>query len=333
MFTLSNKQRVENSNAAIEVRNAANAEVSLIANISATDSLVIPGFGKFSIPSIKSIKLRRAVAPVLEVKEFDLVAPAGVEIGDSIEVVFSLKTSRYQVDILTQKGIGTGRGFRFNTAPLTAKTTTAISAAIVAAYDSYKKQFPVSDLILNIEAGTDASDIKVSLTAGNESVSVEKLEIIKTGQGVASSLPLKIDEVATASTAVGFEGAGQGKFLEESVRMSSEANTNPFGLNTATTQVDLRGSYTEVFFEIEAEDFLGKDKARHSFNLFLNEANMLGAEQAIAKIATIAEEVAGLEDLVTVAGSTDLATDKVEGTEALIIGNTSVTTAALFIAA
>ena len=332
MFTLSNKQRVENSNAAIEVRNAANAEVSLIANISATDSLVIPGFGKFSIPSIKSIKLRRAVAPVLEVKEFDLDAPAGVAIGDSIEVVFSLKTSRYQVDILTQKGIGTGRGFRFNTAPLTAITTTAISAAIVAAYDSYKKQFPVSDLILNIEAGTDASDIKVSLTPGNESVSVEKLEIIKTGQGVASSLPLKIDEVVTASTAVGFEGAGQGKFLEESVRMSSEANTNPFGLSTATTQVDLRGSYTEVFFEIEAEDFLGKDKATHSFNLFLNEANMLGAEQAIAKIATIAEEVAGLEALVTVAGSTDLATDKVEGTEALIIGNTSVATVADFIA-
>ena len=333
MFTLSNKQRVENSNAAIEVRNAANAEVLAIADISATDSLVIPGFGKFSVPSIKSIKLRRAVAPVLEVKEFDLVAPAGVEIGDSIEVVFSLKTSRYQVDILTQKGIGTGRGFRFNTAPLTAKTTTAISAAIVAAYDSYKAQFPVSDLILNIEAGTDATDIKVSLTAGNESVSVERLEIIKTGQGVASSLPVKIPEIATADTAVGFEGAGQGKFLEESVRMSSEANTNPFGLSTATTQVDLRGSYTEVFFEIEAEDFLGKDKAKHSFNLFLNEANMLGAEQAIAKIATIAEEVAVLEALVTINVVADLdASAGSEATEALIIGNTSVATVANFIA-
>jgi len=317
MFTLSDKQRVENSNAAIEVR----------------DTIVIPGFGKFPVASIKAIKLRRAVAPVLEVKEFDIVAPAGVLIGDSIEVSFSLKTSRYQVDILTQKGIGTGRGFKFNTAPLEAVTTTAISAAIVAAYGSYKSQFPISDLILNVEAGTSATDIKVSLTAGNESVSVEKLEIRKTGQGVASSLLLKVAEIDTASTAVGFEGAGQGKFLEESVRMGSTANVDPFGLNTATTQVDLRGSYTEVFFALEAKDFLGKDTATHNFTLFLNEGNMLADDQAIEKLAAVAVLVAVGNDLVTIGGSTDLATDGIEGTEALVVGNTSLATAALFIAA
>ena len=332
MFTLSDKQRVENSNAAIEVRDTANGEVA-VADIAGTDTIVIPGFGKFPVASIKAIKLRRAVAPVLEVKEFDIVAPAGVAIGDSIEVSFSLKTSRYQVDILTQKGIGTGRGFKFNTAPLTAITTTAISAAIVAAYGSYKSQFPISDLILNVEAGTDATDIKVSLTAGNESVSVEKLEIRKTGQGVASSLLLKVAEINTASTAVGFEGAGQGKFLEESVRMGSAANVDPYGLNTATTQVDLRGSYTEVFFALEAKDFLGKDTATHNFTLFLNEGNMLGAGQAIEKLATVAEVVSVGNALVTIGGSTDLATDGIEGTEALVVGNTSLTAAGLFIAA
>jgi len=334
MFTLSDKQRVENSNAAIEVRDTANGEVA-VAGIVGTDTVVIPGFGKFPVASIKAIKLRRAVAPVLEVKEFDIVAPAGVAIGDSIEVSFSLKTSRYQVDILTQKGIGTGRGFKFNTAPLTAITTTAISAAIVAAYGSYKSQFPISDLILDVEAGTGATDIKVSLTAGNESVSVEKLEIRKTGQGVASSLLLKIAEVSpeTASTRVGFEGAGQGKFLEESVRMGSAANVDPYGLNTATTQVDLRGSYTEVFFALEAKDFLGKDTATHNFTLFLNEGNMLGAGQAIEKLATVAEVVSVGNALVTIGGSTDLATDGIEGTEALVVGNTSLTAAGLFIAA
>ncbi len=332
MFTLGDKQRVENSDAAIEVRDASNAILDF-AGIAGADSIVIPGFGKFPIGSIKAMKLRRAVDPVLEVKEFDLVAPAGVLVGDSIEVVFSLKTSRYQVDILTQKGIGTGRGFRFNTAPLEAVTTTAISAAIVAAYNSYKLQFPVSDLILNVEAGTDASDIKVSLTAGNESVSVEKLEIRKTGQGVASSLLLKVDEITTASTKVGFEGAGQGKFLEESVRMSSEANTNPFGLSTATTQVDLRGSYTEVFFSLEAGEIFGKDSATHNFTLFLNEGNMLADGQAIEKLATIAAGPVATANptLVTITGSSDLAGDGIEGTEALVVGNTSKTTAADFI--
>lgn len=330
MFTLGDKQRVENSNAAIEVRNAGNGLLD-IAGIAGADSIVIPGFGKFPVGSIKAMKLRRAVAPVLEVKEFDIKAPAGVKIGDSIEVVFSLKTSRYQVDILTQKGIGTGRGFRFNTAPLQAITETAISAAIVAAYDSYKLQFPVSDLILNIEAGTDATDIKVSLTAGNESVSVERLEIIKTGQGVASSLPLKI---SSTTTSAGFEGAGQGKFLEESVRMSSEANTNPFGLSTATTQVDLRGSYTEVFFSLEAGEIFGKDSATHNFTLFLNEGNMLAAGQAIEKLAAIAAGPVATANptLVTVNVVTDLAASiGSEATEALVIGNTSVATAADFI--
>ena len=330
MFTLGDKQRVENSNAAIEVRNAGNGLLD-IAGIAGADSIVIPGFGKFPVGSIKAMKLRRAVAPVLEVKEFDIKAPAGIAIGDSIEVVFSLKTSRYQVDILTQKGIGTGRGFRFNTAPLLATTETAISAAIVAAYDSYKAQFPVSDLILNIEAGTDATDIKVSLTAGNESVSVERLEILKTGQGVASSLPLKI---SSTTTSAGFEGAGQGKFLEESVRMSSAANTDPYGLNTATTQVDLRGSYTEVFFALEAGEIFGKDSATHNFTLFLNEGNMLAAGQAIEKLAAIAAGPVATANptLVTVNVVTDLAASiGSEATEALVIGNTSVATAADFI--
>ena len=60
---------------------------------------------------------------------------------------------------------------------------------------------------------------------------------------------------------------------------------------------------------------------------------MLGAEQAIAKIATIAEEVAVLEALVTINVVADLdASAGSEATEALIIGNTSVATVANFIA-
>jgi adenosine/AMP kinase len=116
--------------------------------------------------------------------------------------------------------------------------------------------------------------------------------------------------------------------------MSSAANTDPYGLNTATTQVDLRGSYTEVFFALEAGEIFGKDSATHNFTLFLNEGNMLAAGQAIEKLAAIAAGPVATANptLVTVNVVTDLAASiGSEATEALVIGNTSVATAADFI--
>jgi hypothetical protein len=107
MFTLGDKLRVLNADAEVAVRAgdvsartstatyAVGESIPLSGDITSADSISIEGFGKFAIADITDMKVHRAVTPVAESKDYTCVVPAGLAIGDAIEVLVTLKTSRY----------------------------------------------------------------------------------------------------------------------------------------------------------------------------------------------------------------------------------------------
>lgn len=339
MFTLGDKLRVLNTEADVVVRTAAGAAVATSAAIVATDSIYVEGFGSFLISDITDMKLHRAVTPVVESKDYTCVAPAGIAIGDAIEVAVYLKTSRYQSE-LKNNFIGAARPIYFSTAPLTAVTAAAIRTAIVTAWTEWKLQFNNTDAPINVINGAAATDIMVNATAGYESVSVTKVEIRRSNSGIGSQSPVKL--AVNVTNALGNEGLGTGKFLEESVKMATAENTNPYGLDQTGTGVDIRGEYTSVTFEIgttydENLSTLAADHgplaARHRFTLFMNESTMLAANGAISKLAAAAILAAVANAGSTTTAQTAPLTRAQEETESLIIENgNSVATVAAFIA-
>jgi hypothetical protein len=305
MFTLSEKIRVLNTPGHVRVYSPANAERVTSAAIVAGDELRIEGYGKFLIDNIVNIKLRRAVDPVLDSSDYTVVAPSGIAVGDAVEVAISIDTSRYQGEVLTQNYIGTGRTIKFSTAPLTGITAANIRDAIVAGWTAHLALYPKWSPFIGVANGAAAADIEVSAATGYESLSITRVEIRRTNQGIGSQTYVTL--VENVVNAVGNEGKGQGKFLEESIRMATPNNTDPYGVDNADTQVDLRGEYTEVYFEYASTftenlgttgvDYghtgiggpgVGGVQANHCFTLHLNEATCLAANSAIAKLAAIA---------------------------------------------
>ena len=132
MFTLSEKIKVLNTPSLVRVYDAANALRATSAVIAGGDRLVVEGYGSFDIDSIVDIKCRRAVPATVDSKDYAVIAPAGLAIGDAVEVIVSLDTANYESEILAQNHIGNGRTFSFSTLPLTAVTPAAIRTAIVA---------------------------------------------------------------------------------------------------------------------------------------------------------------------------------------------------------
>jgi hypothetical protein len=305
MFTLSDKLRVLNTAADVRVYDPANAERVTSAAIAAGDRLYVEGFGSFDINNITNIKLRRALAPIQEDKDFTCVAPAGIAVGDAIEVVISINTSRYQAEVLAQNHIGNGRTFKFSTEALTGITAANIRTAIVAGMVTWKSLFAIGDPIVDVIAGTAAADIRVQGDAAG-SISVTRVEIRRVAQGIATQTFVSLALNVTTGSA--FEGQGQGKFLEETIQMATPCNIDPYDNDTADTRVDIRGNYTELLFEYATsyEENLGTTAAdyahttgiggpstggvaaNHSFGIFCNESTMLAANSAIAKLAAIA---------------------------------------------
>ena len=134
MFTLSEKIRVINTPGDVKVLDAAGAVVATSAAIVNTDQLYVDGYGHFDVANIVNIKLRRGVAATVDSKEFTCVAPAGLAVGDALEVIVSLDTTRYQSEVLVQNSLGAGRTLKFSTLPLTAVTPAAIRTAVVAGW-------------------------------------------------------------------------------------------------------------------------------------------------------------------------------------------------------
>lgn len=339
MFTLGNKLRVLNAEAEVVVKDAAGAARTTSAAMTASDVISIEGFGTFKISDITDMKMFRAVTPVAESKDYTCVAPAGIAIGDAIEVLVFLKTSRYQSE-LKNNFIGAAHPVKFSTKPLTAVTTTAIRTAIVDAWADWKLQFHNTEATINVTAGAAATSIKVDAGKGYESVNITKVELKRVQSGIGTQVPVKLAVAAT--NAVGNEGLGTGKFLEESVRMATGINSRPYGSDNASTIVDVRGEYTEVSLEIVAlyDENLstlaadhGPLAANHRFTVYMNEATMIAADAAIAKMSAAAILAAAANAGSTATIQAAPLTRAQEETESLIIENgNSVDTVAAFIA-
>jgi len=339
MFTLGDKLRVLNSEADVVIRDAANAVVATSGAMTLADKIHINGFGSFPIVDIRDMKMFRAVSPTVESKDFTVTAPAGLTIGDAIEVSVFLKTSRYQSE-LKNNFIGAARPIIFSTAPLTATTPTAIATAIAAAWVNRGFAFHNEEAVIKVAGGAGATDILVAAETGYESVSITKVEIKRSQSGIGSPSPVRL--AVSVVNAVGTEGLGTGKFLEESVKMATGFNTNPYGVDQADTQVDIRGKYSEVTFVVAATydenlSTLAADhgplSATHRFTVFMNETTMMAANAAVAKMAAAAILAAGTNAGSTVSVQTAPLSRVQEETESLLLADGSSTaTVAAFIA-
>jgi hypothetical protein len=340
MFTLSEKQRVINTPDSVRVFSAANVERTTSAAVAATDKLFIEGFGHFDLASISDIKLRRGRAAVLESKEFTVTAPVGVAIGDAIELSVEVATTRYQSELNVASRLGQSRTFNFVTKPLAAVTAAAIRTALVQAYTDFAAEFSMGDLAFEVTAGTAAADIRITALSGYESISFKRVAIRRSNQGIGSQSFVAL--ALNVTIAEGFEGEGLGKFLEESIRMATPGNNDPYGVDNADTRVDLRGTYTALTFTVsttyqENLSTLAADHgplpATHKFVLYLNEATCMAANSAVAKLAAAAIlRAAALSSLTATVTAAPLTLAE-EKSEVLILANgSSVATSAAFIA-
>jgi hypothetical protein len=336
MFTLSDKQRVLNQPSSVKVFSAANAERTTSASITATDKFLIDGFGHFDVAAITAIKARRARPAVGESATFAISVPNGLAIGDAIEVKVEMDTARYDSTLFVQDRLGGVKPMVFTTAPLTAVGAADIATAVNTAYTNYVNTF--SKGTFQIAVGGAASNITTVANAGYEHITVRKVSIKRLSDSAFLSTALALPKTVVAA---GFEGEGLGKFLEESIRMATPITTNPYGVDNAETQVDLRGSYTAVYFTVavnyeETLSTVAADVkplgATHQFVLFLNESTCLAANSAIAKLAAIALLKAGTNGLTATAIAAPL-TAAQERTEVMIdeLGG-AVATVATFIA-
>jgi hypothetical protein len=293
MFTLSDKQRVLNQPSSVRAFTPTGTEVTIAANIAATDKFLIEGFGHFDIAAITDIQCRRARAAAAEVQNFTVTAPAGIAVGDVVEVVIAMDTARYDSTLFVQDRLGGVKPMVFTTAPLTAITTTAIATAIAAGFTAYVNTFPKGVFQLAV-TNPSAGVVRTTVGAGYEAITVRSFSIRRNNQGIG--LQPFVALAGTVTTA-GFQGEGLGKFLEESIRMNTPITSNVYGVDNAETQVDLRGLYTAVYFTVQANydenlSTVAADhsplNATHDFVVFLNEATCLAANSAIAKLASVA---------------------------------------------
>lgn len=344
MFTLSDKQRVLNTASNVKVYSPANVLRTTSAAITAGDKLFIDGFGHFDINSITDIHCRRAVSAVAESQDYTVTVPAGLAIGEAVEVRVQMNTSRYQGELAVQARLGGAHYFIFNTAPLTAVGATDIVTAIIDGFTAYKAGFPSGTFPFTVSAGATTSKFRVTAAAGYESISFVRTEIRRSNNDGTASIG-KQPYISLASTliAAGSEGKFLGKFIEESIRMATPLNTQPYGIDNADTAVDIRGRYSCITFTLstsydENVSTLAADHgplpATHKFELYLNESTCLAANSAISQMAAIAllraaAPSTGLTSTVQPAPLT-LAQER---SEVLILANeSSVATVAAFIA-
>jgi len=336
MFTLNEKQLVLNANADVRVFDPITGTAHVASTpIVSTDSISIKGFGTFPILAITDFKARRASAPVAEVTDWLVTAPTGIAVGDAIETKVTYKTSRYAGEDAINYIEGS-RPIIFQTAALTGITAANIRDAVVLGWAAYLATFAKFDPKITVTAD-GVADLRVTVATGHEYLKIVKVEIRRIVQGAGSQTAVSL---AKTTITAGKEGDGQGKFLEESIRMATPMTTNPYGIGGDDWRVDVRGSYSQVYFKVAAsydESIIphGSDitaSAEHTYMIYLNEANCLGSDNALENLAEVGVIVAGLLSNVAVTAIAAPLTRAQEEVEALIISTgASVATAANFI--
>ena len=343
MFTLGEKFRVLNTSSDVTLFDGATALTTtalVAAATKATTFIKIKGFGKFDLANFTDFRASRAKAATAEVSTNLAVVPTGLAIGNVIEARITLATERYEGELANNYITG-GRPIVIQTAPLTAIGANDIAVAVAAAWNAYVGLFNKATFAISTITAPGAGVITVTMASGYEGVTLSKIEISISVQGSGSYPKTKL--VKTVTTA-GSQGRGLGKFLEESVRVSTADNIRAYGMNAeADTTVDLRGSYTQFNWRMtanydhalgnESVDF--KPTAEHDFTLFLNEATCMdiaGGVGATKAINLLAEAIILTSAPAPVAIAAPIPTSTY-GTVALLTKtDASVLTSALFTA-
>lgn len=286
MFTLGEKFRVLNTGSDVELYDGVTPLTTtalVFGSTKATTFFTVRGYGKFSLANLTDFRAARAKAAAVEQAKFTMVAPVGVAVGNVIEARITLSKERYEGE-LANNYISGSRPIVIQTAPLTGILATNISTAIEVAYNAYKSLFNKSNFVLSTLVNT-GGDLVSTISTGYEGVAVAKIEISISAQGSGTYPKTSLAKVAFAIFGTqGSQGRGLGKFLEESIRVSTAENIRAYGMNaSADTTVDLRGSYTQFNFRMTAnyDHALGNDSvdfkptAEHDFTLFLNEATSM----------------------------------------------------------
>lgn len=341
MFTLGTKFRVINRPADVKIYDATLTTLrTTAAAVTATDVIQVPGYGTFSIASMTQMRMRRGVTASLQSKDWTVAAPAGLAVGESVEVRVTVGTERAEAEMAIDF-VNNGRPFIFTTAALTGVTAADITTAIIAAWAAGaalgSARFPIT-----VVAGASGTLLRTTALAGYEALVIKKVEIRRTAQGTASTSYLPLALATTLSP--GGMGYSTGVLLSETVKLPTHSNNDVYGVDNSGVQVDLRALYTEVMFEISVtnNEIISHTVVNHSplgqkisFTMYFNEStcntsvNDIIGQLAAATIAVAA--VAGTETTTT-AIAAPLTTAQ-ELTEALIIASgASVATAALFIA-
>jgi hypothetical protein len=360
MFTLSDKQRVLNQPLSVKVFSAPNPSTGVVterttsASITATDKILVDGFGHFDIAAITDIHCRRARAAVAEVQNWTVPAGTAIPVGfnsgsfasgDAIEVKIEMDTARYDSTLFVQDRLGGVKPMVFTTAPIigagAVPTAAEIASAIVTAYTKYLDTFTKGFFQLSVVAGGTTSQIRTVIAKDYEAINVRSVSVRRVNSGIGTQPFIALAKASHATNAAGFQGEGLGKFLEESIRMNTPITSNVYGVDNAETQVDLRGSYTAVYFTVAANyeenlSTVAADvrplSAKHDFVLFLNEATCNGLDSAIGKLAAAALLKAGTNGMTATVTAAPLPL-AAERTEVMVKADgSSVATVAAFIA-
>jgi len=212
--------------------------------------LTIPGYGKFEHSNLSNIKKTPAEAAKGEVSTYAVVPPAGIQVGEAVNVTVN-------IDSMRQKGsqardfIKHGKKVVFQSMPLTAVTADAIAKAIADGFKAFVANNMQSEFTFGMSFDAKAKKLGIQIYPGFEDNTVKYVQISRTAP--SDNLPIILAKTVTTK---GNEGVGLGKFIEESRRMATAANVMPYAQSHGGNDqgIDVRGKYTTFVFDYQGEN-------------------------------------------------------------------------------
>jgi len=216
----------------------------------------IQGFCDFQATTVKTIVVEDYSAGTNSEADFTAIVPAGIAVGDSIEVEVRFVQNRY-VSEYTSDFIKPGDTIIFQTQRFTAVPTADDgAAAIIQGWKDYQARF---NLVFDypIDVVVAPAPDAVHVTATKNFLIIESVNI-KNVPGGAKTIPAQQLPLAPTNVVGSDEGVGVGKFVEESIRTASYTNMDPYANKPhGSDSVDVRGQYWMVEFTGKNEELDG----------------------------------------------------------------------------
>ena len=267
MFNLGFKQIVINSNSVVKAYTAADTSFAtpVIGAAVVEGSIVkIDGFGSFVVPAL----VEDAAVPAFGTTTVS--SPAAVGIYTAVIAGFD-SAKKYDIELKAKNardvaGIYTGHSGDIWTFQTGAGASFGLAAAAgqIAGFNDNLVKFSAS-----------GADLVITFQAGLEGMTLESLEVLESVAEV--SMPI----TSIAITQAPSYGVGLGKMIEEEVMNSTGANLDPYGFPVGGKDgpVDVRGTYTEVYWKSAAPMNGFEPHAMTGYGDANTETNHVGTEQ------------------------------------------------------